>query len=711
MTIEHVAGQDARSEWADDRDRSRLHWLRDTATGKQFYVLRQRGAFPDLCYDHGRLLGPWIDKGVFPEILDTIAVDTDLSIDALDIVPKALIRRITEDIDRASSAEMQEAIRALHAGFADSGAIGDYNLDAVRLACLAIDSGNIATGFMARVERWGSDWPDEEIDYLRGALAGYPGIDPSLVRRSNRGLILTLLQRVLLGAPGMGCTGIWAGPGRTEDGAGLHGRTFDGAFFSWNNVPGIHLFDERAVNPGWRRYAAIGTVGLVYPGGISGMNDTGIACSLHQMSTTTYSTGTPGGGWDIAPFVQQRILREAASIDQAVAIAREARHFASWAIVVSDAKTGRAATIEVNGRADADGGQRVEVLRHGETGVQSNHFRTDALAEAFEHFEDAHFTKSLGKWLETRSRTIAAGERLELLAGTGQLGTGSGLQILAGHHDGQLPKHSGAFPVRAFGRTVCKAYGLMASIARTDPDRTRAQDRFWFTLGDRLPGPHSAMAGFDIDWERFRLTHRPATLAARSLSDGQVRGLEHYLAAHEAHVRPRKRDVGGGGEDYVGRALTTAETMAGLRTVRGHLDDAVAAWRAETGEPEFPLLYIRARVLHALGTEDGLDQAALLAARAGWDELLQVVESIAQTVPVHDYEKLLVWLYAAATDNALGNRDRARERIAKAEAMRDRLRDRPGGEHPGLSKLMSLAYDISARGTYDAGGIDFVTVE
>ena len=49
-----------------------------TVAGKPFYMLRQRGRFADIAYDHGRLLAREIEQGVFPEILSAIARGTDL---------------------------------------------------------------------------------------------------------------------------------------------------------------------------------------------------------------------------------------------------------------------------------------------------------------------------------------------------------------------------------------------------------------------------------------------------------------------------------------------------------------------------------------------------------------------------------------------------------------------------------------------------------
>src|SRR3546814_17522203 len=85
------------------------------------------------------------------------------------------------------------------------------------------------------------------------------------------------------------------------------------------------------------------------------------------------------------------MLREAASVDEAVDLAKAAQHFAAWSFFVSDAKTRKVARIEVNG----DG---VKAVRYEDEAVaQTNHFlHPDWVARAFDE-DDARFTGTFGK--------------------------------------------------------------------------------------------------------------------------------------------------------------------------------------------------------------------------------------------------------------------------------------------------------------------------
>ncbi len=395
----------------------------------------------------------------------------------------------------------------------------------------------------------------------------------------------------------MGCTGFALAPNRTADNRSLHARTFDGAFFAWNEMPGLFLIDERDSNPRIKhRYAALGTAGLIYPGGISGVNDAGIACSLHQMSTATYTLGSPGGEYEIAPFVQQRILREASELDEAVELVRSIPHFASWAILVSDARAGRSVRIEINGGAEADGRAPVQASDGSAVEIQTNHFREGEMPERFDHFRDAHFTPSLGKWIETRARLETISRKLEVLDGT--LCTEDAIELLSDHDDAEL---GGAR--RPCGRTVCKAYGIMSSVTRASTDGSRAS--IWVTLGDgsTLPGPHSVAVGFAIDWDGLSLkpegTHVSTTLGANALA-----GLEAYVAAFQTLERPR---VGG-------RYLGANPTEEQLRLLRGRalaeLDEAIDRGRQDPHMSSVvPYRYIRTRLLHEAGELEQARQA------------------------------------------------------------------------------------------------------
>ncbi|MEL6337950.1 MAG: carcinine hydrolase/isopenicillin-N N-acyltransferase family protein, partial [Pseudomonadota bacterium] len=506
---------------------------------------------------------------------------------------------------------------------------------------------------------------------------------------------------------GMGCTGFFASADGTADGKALHARTFDGAFFAWNEAPVLHLIDERDTNGAWHPYVATGTAGLIYPGGISGLNDAGIACSLHQMSTVNYATDRRGeGGYDVAPFVQQRILREAGSLDEAVAIAEGARHFASWAIVVSEARTGKALRIEINGREDENGHYDGKVVASTAEPslVQTNHFLLDGMTETLDFWDDAHFTKTVGKWLETRARRATVTGRLAQLTDNALLDTEEALGLMANHDDAAV---GGAR--RSFGRTVCKAYGLMGSIARTTADRAAGGDAIWFTIGDRLPGPHAAMAGFAIDWSTGSLS--PAgDAAAQTVPQPYRAAMEAYVAAFRAYARPT---LGG---RYLGRRPTEEEMHAIRRNALGHLDRAVdLAEGAGIMDPAFR--YIRARLNHEAGRhETGAERTAFLnAAARDWAHLRGLADSHA--VPMHAWERALVFLLSAATDHArdAGTEAERDAMIARGRAEIDTVAaaEFPGGQlHQDIKDWRKVAATIAAEGDTDSlPPIDWVTVE
>src|SRR4051812_27958177 len=84
-----------------------------TVAGKPFHVLRQRGRFADIAYDHGRLLAREIEQGVFPEILSAIARGTDLGDRLKSGVASALFRGLSNRIVESVSSEFREAIGAI----------------------------------------------------------------------------------------------------------------------------------------------------------------------------------------------------------------------------------------------------------------------------------------------------------------------------------------------------------------------------------------------------------------------------------------------------------------------------------------------------------------------------------------------------------------------------------------------------------------------
>lgn len=690
------------------------------ANGKRFFVLTQKGRFADICYDHGRLLARELEDGVFPEILATIAHDVDADRDVEpgfgDRVLGAFFNRLSNDVLRSTSDEFRRGVEALERGYFAGLDNALFDGTAVAHACVAIDTGNVATGFdhirqfrrfssryaywrnyvlSARMmNRWGRPYgatatdpvhDDVELDAWLDAASGTGG------RRRA----------------GMGCTGFWAAPGLTEDGLGLHARNFDGAFFSWNRYPVLSLIDETPANPAWQRYAAIGTAGLIYPGGISGMNEAGLAVSLHQMSTVNFTVGDGSGDFDLAPYVQQRILREARTLDEAVDVARARKHFASWAILVSHAPSGQALRIELNGAEDRKGDQiqRVETGPQADRMVQTNHFLSNALKERCDFFEDAHFTKTVGKWTETRARFATAEGKLGQAIDQNALGTERALALLADHADGALSGER-----RSFGRTICKAYSLMSSIARTHPDRANGQDELWFALGESLPGPHSTVVGFKIDWSNLSAEaaglHKAETVLPEFLA-----AMQAYIEAFAAYERPRQPD----GSYF--RRRPTAREMQNIRQVALAALDRAVSTAEDAGIEEPAFRYIRARLAHetALAHPEVDRQARLQEAACDWAKLRAWAEGSA--VAMTDWERALIYILSAATEMAREQRaevgpgdllQKGREfleKVAEKDLATDAL-------HQDIKTWRKVAAAIDSDGA-DAGlpEIDFVTVE
>jgi hypothetical protein len=688
----------------EGRADSTLDWYE--AAGHRFFVLAQRGRFQDNCYDHGRLLANEIEEGVFAEAIDTIRVDTDVPVAWQDAVADALYARINREVEAACSPEFRQGMTAIAQGYFSGHADPEFSADDVVAACLAIDVGNIATGFTRRLKKYLAPENRETLGYAIGAVVQYrsgrfganvraeASHDPGSVARA-------LAQRERRRPrPRMGCTGFAVAADRCADGRGLHARNFDGAFFSWCRHPGLFLIDERPADPGYHRYAAVGTAGLIYAGGISGMNDQGIAVSLHQMSTVNYTTGNGDGTSEIAPFTQQRVLREAATLDEAVDLVRSIRHFASWTIVVSDARAGRSLRIELTGREDAGGRYdgRVVASEPAPWLSQSNHFLGKALEEKNRFFEDAHFTKTLGKWLETRSRREIVDWQLGDAVAGREVDTDMALNLLADHHDATAGRER-----RSFGRTICKAYSLMSTIARPDHDRDRADDGFWFTIGERMPGPHSTLVGLAIDWEGLSalpVARRPMR-KAQSISAPFADALAAYCAAFETLERPR---VNG---RYLGRAPTQAEEITLRTQALTHLDRAVRL-AEDAGELDPGFRYVRARLLH--------EARRFAEARRDWQLLRNLANSADAAKPLVDYEQALVHILSAATEAALGEEDEARRLIDRGLALLARVEKRlfPAGvrPHQHLNELRKVAGAIRADGAEaELPAIDWVTVE
>lgn len=706
---------------------SRLRRL--SVNGQPFLIFTQRGRFADIAFDHGRMLAPEIDEGAFPEIVSTIARGVDRENELVERIGAVIYQFFTKRMTANISAEFREGQEALADGYLSASQTPQFSRGDVRDAVLAIEVGNLVSGFAQRMAIPGTraftaiGLAFQCLPYLfdkdvRRLLAGIRmrALSPSRIARASRNLAGPR-NRV-----GFGCTGFCAGAAYTADGRHIHARNFDADLYLWNRAPVLALIDETPANPAWRKYAAFGTAGLIYPGGISGLNDAGLAVSLHQLSTTRYRSGWLSGSGEIAPYVEQRILREASTLDEAVDIARSLRHFAAWTVFCSDARSGEGMRIEFNG----DG---VRVTRSAAPLPQANHFIDPEMVERAFDASDGHFTPSFGKWMETRARLAYVTEMLARERGDSRIDTDWAIERMASNDDWALRELSaelgealeGAPVQRSFGRTPCKAYGQLTSIARGDPERRPGADEVWMTLGERAPTSHATLLGWSVDWDGLAVTpvaDRPVRRTERQAGVGRARweeSLSRYVAACVAVTRPR---ADGGDGPLLNRDPTEAEHRSNLARGVALLTEAIAL-AAEDGVEEIPYRHMRARLAHERG-----DYAV---AAGDWDALLAIWRAqnggpaYAGPTPslMHPYDAALALVLSVATDDlasgGTGSPERA-GRLAEARALLSGLRRKHFGDGPAHADLLGWLARIDEIETRGAAEVElpdenFITVE
>lgn len=624
MTIEGINTPSIRLQAGEGRADSVLRKLK--INGKPFSILKQRGAIRSMAYDHGRLLAEEIDTGVFPEVIATIARGVDLDTSLERRIAAAIYRTYTDRVLDNVSDEFRDAATGLAEGYSDGSARPRFSRQDVLDASVAIEVGNLVDGLARLIEiPWARIGAIIEAAVLSlPALIGDDEAHAYLGRAGEDAEVRQGLARTLkrMASPNnrvdFACTAFCVPWGFTRNRLHLHARNLDADLYHWNNAPVLFLMDETPSHPNAHRYVAFGTAGMIYPGGISGLNDAGLAVSSHQMSTTQLTSGFLFGKGDIGPFLQQRILRDAANVEEAIQIATENKHFAAWTIFCSEAKTGLSARIEING-------EQMRVTRiTGNPVPQTNHFVHEDFVERQFDEDDAHFTPTFGKWLETRARFSSTQAALNAARDKQIIDVDWAIDHLVASKDwfvSEILTEKGlstAEPAcdRAFGRVPRKVYGQLSSIVCADPQRRAGRDEAWMTIGERQPGPQGSFVGFNINWDDFELapvSERPVrrTLAyVRSGREHWEQSLERYVWSRMTLTRPRNASG-----LLIRRAQTNEERDRGLGRAASLLDSAVELAAAD-GIVEVPYHYMRARLRH--------EQGQYAAAKTDWDLLLDI---------------------------------------------------------------------------------------
>lgn len=132
--------------------------------------------------------------------------------------------------------------------------------------------------------------------------------------------------------PAFGCSSFFVGKPHFYFGRNLD---FPGTAY-WDRFPVIQCFDRKA----GLKFIGFTSAGIPF-GGISGINEAQISVALHQHFTNRYR-------WDgELPFlIAERILQNAVTLDEAIAILEKSRVASAWAFLLADGKSRTACIVE-----------------------------------------------------------------------------------------------------------------------------------------------------------------------------------------------------------------------------------------------------------------------------------------------------------------------------------------------------------------------------
>lgn len=462
---------------------------------KDFSIVHLKGNFRQAAQQHAYLLADEIIEGPMAEIILKLRHDLNAGSITERELKKSIFDCYYKQIRSSVSQEFFDSVKIFtNAVQSKLKNRNPFSLEELEMSAYAIELSIAAEGLSRRIE-------EDPIPSI-AELASSCGIRMTTRMPSSILDILASLTKTKLG-----CIGFVSPESSSEDSSLMHARNLDANLVeSWNREPVLFMMEET----GYLKYVATASAGVIYPGGISGMNEAGISVSLHELSTSKYKTKHPNRSAELTPFLSQRILREARTLDQAISLVKRTKSFGAWTLLVSDSKTNEVASIEVSG-------ERVQVARRTTNRPmgQSNHFLGSKM-------KDQSFAYSFGKALESNSRIEVIEQALAQDAG--KIDLDWMIDHLAGHQD-QLEGF------RAFGRTAVKAYNVMSTIA------IPARNEMWMSVGDRMPAAHSQFAGFEIDFENMKFYPLEArqTIAYENLPSWN-NSLETYVRARLAYI-------------------------------------------------------------------------------------------------------------------------------------------------------------------------------
>jgi Acyl-coenzyme A:6-aminopenicillanic acid acyl-transferase len=570
---------------------------------------------------HGYLLAHEAEMGPLKESIDLVKFGISQHSYFLRPTLKSIISCFSNNLFKSLDSGFQANLAAFEEGYRQRlGTAAQYPSAQLRLASTSIELDNIMTAVAYRHGKIGT---------MLLAEKECPG-----------GLLLKVLLNgglKLVGKDkGLGCTA-FAIPGKNQNGTILSregllfGRTLDAELMrSWNKVPTLFVMHEQGRDEKGRpylSYVATGSAGLIYAGGISGFNTAGIAVSLHQMyaadAVTSVSADEPRRA-ALAPVVQQTILREAHSIEDAINIANRYQAIATWTILIADAKTGKAAAIEMS-----EAGVKLVRQTRNQPIVQTNHVFD-------EEQQNYAFFPTYNKYVETHTRMATlekAFVRIQRQAAKGNpFDAAQAITQLANHED-----INGHF--QPFGTTSVKAYDVMSTVMLPQARK------IYISAGDFAPSPHATFLGFQLDGRLDPVallgTLRDQTLAG---TPGVSQSMADYVQARLAYEFSDYPEA----ERLIRRAIINASDEA--------LNNADQAWPDRKAGALRIYNYILARLLAIKATQVpyGHDRSKARLAEA-YSESRELFQAVIKDPEVLPYQRALAEYHLALAERKFGN--------------------------------------------------------
>lgn len=381
------------------------------------------------------------------------------------------------------------------------------------------------------------------------------------------------------------CTGVTAPKSITSTGDHYHIRNLEQTTMinTWNKHPVIFFMNEKDGNKKYYKYVAYGTAGLNFPGGISGVNEKGLSVSLHQFHPTVFDYYYKNKDAELTPYLQQRILRECATIEEAERLINKTKILTPWTIFVSDEKTGISASFEVTPK----GSQIVRKLSR--TGMaQTNIFFA-------KENQDRHHHSRYNQFIENLSRFKVADEAIN--QNKGKINLDFMINLSSSRRDWFESNLQ-----HAFGRSVGRVSNIMTTLSIPRPSTHSAEA--WVTIADQLPPASGYFGGFNFDFEQMRFK----SIGARK--NGMWRDNRHYEKSfeyyHYAYIANTKKD---------------------MKSVLKNLDLAIKESKKD-GRFEFVYHFMKAKQLlnQAESTQDRVKQKELArASDAIFDEIYYTI--------------------------------------------------------------------------------------